>query len=172
MCFVAFPSSPLVTSKRINFHRNTRARDATSSLLSSVHTYFHGSPPKGFLSFFRIHYGRSDEDAGGRGRAGRGRDQEGKEGGANGNGTTTSTGEEKKQKRRRGGGRHYSDYVDCPAGRCRLPSKAPRECVQRGCVTSPSGVLHSVARAVPFHRRARLLQSVSLRAPGRSRPRR
>ena len=90
MCFVAFPSSPLVTSKRINFHRKTRATEATSSLLSSVHTYFHGSTPKGFLSLGFTTDGRTRTRAG-----------EPREGGANGNGTTTSTGEEKKQKRRR-----------------------------------------------------------------------
>ena len=63
----------------------------------------------------------------------------------------------KRKSRREGGGGHYSDYVDCPAGRCRLPSKAPRQFRQRGFVTSPLEVIYSIARGVPVHRRARRL---------------
>ena len=145
MCAASFPSSPLVTSKRINFHR--KATETTSSLLSSVHTYFHGSTPKQKAFFLSQDSQRPDAC---------GRAEGGREGGANGNGTT---GEEKKQKKRGEGGGYYSDYVDCPAGRGRLPNKASWQCHQRGCVTSPIGVPHSMARVLRDHRRARLLQS-------------
>ena len=122
MCAVAASVSFLAvshfqTNKFSPKDEGRRRSDVFSSLFVAHLTCFHGSTstPKGFLSFSRFTTDRRGRAKGGirKGRReapmemGRRRRQV------------------KRKSRREGGGGHYSDYVDCPAGRCRLPSKAP-----------------------------------------------
>ena len=151
---LARPCFPLVTSKGINFPR--RRRRLLFSLHCTLLPPFHGSTPKGFLSFSGFTDGRQTRAGVGGREPGEGSRR--KEAPMEmGRSQRRPTGEEKKQEREEKEGITAITPRIAPPGSAASRAGRDAELILRGCVTCPERSLPPATRPVRFQRRARLL---------------